>query len=250
MNNFSFNGDPITLALSLLGGFVPAILWLMFWLREDREKPEPAGLLALTFIGGMLAVILVLPIQKFFYNNFTDNNLLIVLWAAAEEVLKFIAVFVIALRSSYADEPVDIPIYAITGALGFAALENALFLVHPVGVSDATVTLLTGNLRFLGSTLLHATATGFVGLMLGLSFFQNKFIKFTSVIVGLILAIALHSTFNFFIMENNGENFLEVFAFLWVVTIISILVFEKLRRMSEVLYIKDVEIHERPHIFH
>ena len=50
--------------------------------------------------------------------------------------------------------------------------------------------------------------------------------------LGIILAITLHSTFNFFIIENSGNDFLKVFAFLWVVTIIIMLLFEKLRRMS------------------
>ena len=33
-------------------------------------------------------------------------------------------------------------------------------------------------------------------------------------------------------MGSNGENFLQVFGFLWVVTIIIMLMFEKLRRMG------------------
>ena len=43
-------------------------------------------------------------------------------------------------------------------------------------------------------------------------------------------------------MENNGENFLQVFAFLWVVTIINMLVFEKLRRMSAPIYLNNVVV--------
>ena len=48
----------------------------------------------------------------------------------------------------------------------------------------------------------------------------------------MIAAIALHTAFNFFIIDNNGNNFLSVFALLWVVTIINMLLIEKLRRMS------------------
>jgi RsiW-degrading membrane proteinase PrsW (M82 family) len=51
-------------------------------------------------------------------------------------------------------------------------------------------------------------------------------------IIGLILAITLHTLFNFFIMKNNGSDFIKVFAFLWVATIINMLLLEKLRRMS------------------
>ena len=244
MNNLQFTNDPITLAFSLIGGLVPALIWLWFWLKEDKEEPEPTGLVMLTFLLGMVAVIVVLPIQKYLYTQFASQDTLVVLWAASEEILKFIVVAVIAFTSSYITKPVSYPIYCIAGALGFAALENALFLVHPVGLSDTTVSLLTGNLRFLGSTLLHATATGMVGLMLGLAFFQPRIIKFFSFVAGLVLAIGLHSVFNFFIMQNNGENFLQVFAFLWVVAIISMLVFEKLRRMGEPILLRNVRIRE------
>jgi len=51
--------------------------------------------------------------------------------------------------------------------------------------------------------------------------------------VGITCAIVLHSVFNFFIMKGSGENFLSVFGFLWVVTIINILIFEKLKRMGK-----------------
>ena len=49
---------------------------------------------------------------------------------------------------------------------------------------------------------------------------------------GIIAAITLHSVFNFFIMQNSGKNFLQIFGFLWVITIIIMLLFEKLRRMG------------------
>jgi RsiW-degrading membrane proteinase PrsW (M82 family) len=99
-------------------------------------------------------------------------------------------------------------------------------------VGQATVGLLTGNLRFLGSTLLHAVSSGIIGIMAGLSFYLEGYKKTFYLIIGFILAIALHSVFNFFIIENNGSDFLTVFAFLWVATIINLLLFEKLRRMS------------------
>jgi hypothetical protein len=60
---------------------------------------------------------------------------------------------------------------------------------------------------------------------------MEKLEKKWFLVTGFIIAIALHSAFNFFIIKNNG-NELEIFAFLWVVTIIVMLLFEKIRRMS------------------
>ena len=224
--------DPKILGLALLGGIVPALFWLWFWLKENQEKPEPKGLLTICFILGMLSVIFVLPIQKFIQSNVGSHQLQIISWASIEEIIKYLAVMVVVYKTTYINEPIDWPIYLITAALGFAALENTLFLIKPFSLDQATVGLLTGQLRFLGSTLLHAVSSGIIGITLGLSFHMEWYRKKWYLLAGLILAIALHSAFNFFIMENSGSDFLKVFAFLWVVTIIIMLLFEKLRRIS------------------
>ena len=80
-------GNPHILLLAFLGGTIPAVLWLLFWLREDREDPEPLRFLVLTFIAGMLAVILVLPIEKYISGLKFGNTALIFLWAASEEII-------------------------------------------------------------------------------------------------------------------------------------------------------------------
>ena len=224
--------DPKILALALLGGIVPSLLWLWFWVREEEKKPEPAGLLTVIFILGMLAVILVLPIQKFIKMNVSAYGWQLTLWATAEEMIKFIAVMLILYKTRQIDEATDWPIYLITAALGFAALENALFLLKPFALGETTVGLLTGQLRFLGSTLLHAVSSGIVGISMGLSLYMRPLRKSLYLLSGLLVAIALHTTFNFFIMKNSGDGFLQVYSFLWVVSVIVILLFEKLRRMD------------------
>jgi RsiW-degrading membrane proteinase PrsW (M82 family) len=224
--------DPRILGLAFLGGIIPSLLWLWFWLKEE-ENPEPKGLLAIVFIMGMIAVVAVLPIQKFIQDIVSSSSIELILWAAAEEILKFLAVFVILYKTDHAPKPIDWPIYLITAALGFAALENALFLLKPFSISQATVGLLTGQLRFLGSTLLHTISSGTVGIAIGLSFYMEKYKRKWCLFLGFLVAIALHSAFNFFIIRNGGNDFLTVFAFLWVVTIIIMLLFEKVRRMSE-----------------
>ena len=50
--------------IALLGGITPSLLWLWFWLKEDRCAPEPKGLIALSFFAGMAIVYFVLPLQK------------------------------------------------------------------------------------------------------------------------------------------------------------------------------------------
>ncbi len=233
MQSVTFAQNPTVFILALLVGTVPAILWLIFWLREEEGKhKEPLTLVIITFIAGMLSVIFVLPIQRFMQTLTTDQNSLITLWAIAEEGIKFLAFYVIMARSSHLNQPVDYAIYLLTAGLGFAALENAMYLIQPIAVNNAVVGALTGNMRFLGSTLLHSVTSGLVGISIGLAFFKSGSTRFFYGLIGLLSAIALHSVFNFFIMMENGEKFMQVFGFLWVVTIIIMLLFEKLRRMG------------------
>lgn len=221
-----------TILYALLGGLIPALLWLFFWLREDDQEPEPRGLLFFTFVIGMAAVIVVIPIQGAIETLVGTSRLTTILWAGAEEVIKLLFVAFVALRSRYNNEPVDAAIYLITGALGFAALENTFYLFDPIAVKDTTVSLMTGNLRFLGSMLLHAVSSGVIGVMLGLAFYKNLFVRSFALIVGLGGAIALHSTFNFFIIDES-RSLISVFAFLWVVAVIVMLLFERLRSMGD-----------------
>ncbi|HAQ02726.1 hypothetical protein A2467_02145 [Candidatus Nomurabacteria bacterium RIFOXYC2_FULL_36_8] len=224
--------DPKTILYAILGGALPAILWLWFWMyQEDRDEPEPVGLIILTFILGGVMVLVAMWMEKFSMTFIQDNTTQIIVWASMEEILKLLGVSFIIFGNNIIRKPIDFPMYFIATALGFAAFENVLYLIKPMGNGSSIVGALTGNLRFLGSTLLHAIASSMIGSALGLSFYikSNRFFYF---IIGLSCAITLHSIFNFFIMKGSGENFLSVFGFLWVVAIINILIFEKLKRMG------------------
>lgn len=227
-------GDVKLFALTFVfGGLLPSLLWLWFWLKEDEEHPEPAVLLAVVFMMGIATVIFVLPIQKLIEGVVGSYELKLTLWAATEEALKYLAVLAVLYRTHNADHPIDWPIYMITAALGFTTLENTLFLLKPLAFGSATVALLTGGLRFLGSTLLHTVASGILGIAVGASMFMGKIWRALYRWGGFLIAVFLHTAFNFFIIRNNGGDFLKVFAFLWVATIIVLLLFEKVRRMSK-----------------
>lgn len=225
--------NPKTLLLAILSGAIPAIFWLWFWLRqEDHEEHEPIGLIIISFFLGSLIVFIAIWMEKYSIHFIDNKTWQIIIWATIEELLKFIGVAVIIFGNRNIDEPIDYPMYFIATALGFAAFENILYLLNLFNVSGAIVGMLTGNLRFLGSTLLHAMSSAMIGSALGLSFYLKQY-RIIYLFIGIMCAVVLHSVFNFFIMKGSGENFLSVFGFLWVVTIINILIFEKLKRMGK-----------------
>jgi len=133
---------------ALAGGMFPALAWLWFWRREDAPHPEPRKLIALAFFAGMVTVAVVIPIQKYAATFLATQMLIFTAWSAIEEVMKYFAARVTVLWRREDDEPIDPVIYMVAVALGFAAIENALFLLSPLSGNTVTQTIMTGNLRF------------------------------------------------------------------------------------------------------
>ncbi|MES3030799.1 MAG: PrsW family glutamic-type intramembrane protease [Patescibacteria group bacterium] len=215
------------LAYALLSGTLPALIWLWFWLKEDNLHPEPRSLIAITFLSGGLAVIIAILLEKRVADMVADSNLRYILWAAVEEIVKFGIVVLVAFRARYIDEPIDAMIYCITMALGFAAIENTFFILSPLGDGEIAKSIVTGNMRFIGATLVHVVSSASIGFMIALSFYKNAFIKSLSIAFGIILSIALHAAFNLTIINLTATNTLKVFGWVWCSVVILIILFEE-----------------------
>lgn len=158
----------------------------------------------------------------------TDPTTRIAVWAGIEETLKFVVFYIVAYKSTYDDDALDPAMYLIAVALGFAALENIFYILKPGLSFNITASLLTGGLRFFGSTLLHAIASCFIGIVITLT---PRAIRSMGIVIGIAGAIFLHSTFNFFILKNDTASFLQIYGYLWIVAIISHVILEKFRRI-------------------
>ncbi len=219
--------------LSFLLGLIPALVWIWFWLKEDAH-PEPAKNLTLSFVGGMASVIFVLPVQTVVYNHFSENlNLSFLLWAAIEEIAKFIFVYFLALRRKENDEPMDDIIYLIVGALGFTTLENTLFLIDPISNGDIISSIINQNMRFIGASLTHVISSATIGICMGLTFYSSKLRKSLYTFFGLVMAILLHTSFNLFIINQAEGSIFFVFGMVWVCIIVLLLLIEKVKNVTD-----------------
>jgi RsiW-degrading membrane proteinase PrsW (M82 family) len=232
------NIDAQTLTWALLGGILPSLLWLWFWLKEDAKHPEPKRLVVAAFLAGAIAVPIAFFAEKISLSLFGSGFIVVIIWAAIEELLKYGGAYMVAFRgicldkSRCVDEPIDPLIYMITAALGFAALENTLFLISPILSGDAASGVLTGNLRFIGATLLHVVASGAIGLSKSLSFYKNNLTKRMYFFVGITTAIGLHMLFNFSIIISEGENIFFIFGVLWLFVGALLLAFERVKKLK------------------
>jgi RsiW-degrading membrane proteinase PrsW (M82 family) len=224
--------DPMSSSFvyAFLAGVFPSFIWLWFWLREDAGHPEPRWLLTFTFLGGFVAVIGAIFAEQYISRIFTDSVMRYTLWAAIEEIFKFLAVMVIALSSDYNDEPIDAMIYCIVVALGFSALENAFFLLQPVSSGAIATSIVSENMRFVGATIVHVVSSATIGFALGLVFYRGAFAKFSAVVIGLAVAIALHTGFNLSIIQDiSWSDTLQTFAWFWGAVVILIILFEEIK---------------------
>jgi RsiW-degrading membrane proteinase PrsW (M82 family) len=189
----------------LIFALVPSLIWLLYFLRNDKN-PEPKKVLFFAFLGGGVATALSYFIQteamisSNFFISLTIPVLLI--FAFTEEFLKYVAFLFTAKRTNEVDEPVDFVIYMITIALGFVAVENAIYLFSLETVAEmAQLTFF----RFLTATLLHAIASGILGVFIyAASKKSNKL--FT--VLGLLIATLIHGVYNIIIFTSVDNEYI------------------------------------------
>ena len=186
-------------ANSLIFGIIPSLVWLTFFMLEDRKKPEPSRMVLYVFIaGGLSTALAALPelyIQRLFtaHSIVASSPIFLFSFGLIEELAKFLAVYIVVKRSKFFDEWTDGMVYMITAALGFAALENALNLIGTDFIVQVTI------VRGIGATLLHALASALVGF-----YWMRRRIP-----EGLLFAAILHGVFNLLILKLPG---IEVYA--------------------------------------
>ncbi len=248
--------------LLYLFGFLPSLIWLLFYLRKDSH-PESNSMIIKVFFLGMLSAICALFIELGFqkilnllagYKGFTGllaifpGPAFVELYGAAigtalmifiggalvEEYGKYLAVKIGVFKSSELDEPADLVLYMIISALGFAALENLLVLsnFHPLLTVGKALESMTW--RFVSATFLHALCSGTFGFFIALHLFNiargKKFI-----VLGLIISAGLHGVYNWAIMRM--ENWGKIAIPLFIIIVLSCFVsysFNKLKKFKGV----------------
>jgi len=218
--------------IAILTAVIPTLVWLWFWLRNDKINKEPKGLLFLTYIAGGLVVALVLPLESVVNRFGLSGAELIFVYAGIEELAKFLVVYLIDFNSVHIDEPIDYGVYLVTGALGFATVENVLFLLSPEVQTSIPFIIEIGTLRFLGATILHSVLAITLGSIIGFVFYKRNSIRRGFTLAGLLIVTILHTFFNYFIIEYIEIDGLLTLAILWVLTIFCIWLFEKVRRVN------------------
>jgi protease PrsW len=129
-----------------LGGsaIVPSLLLLWYVYARDKN-PEPRGLLLKTFLLGAIICVPVVPVAMML--EAMGKGMTGGMWGSAfvqgflgaaipEEFFKFLVLRAYVWRQDHFDEPLDGVVYGATASLGFATLENILYVgQHGLGVA-------------------------------------------------------------------------------------------------------------------
>lgn len=217
---------------------IPPLIWLVIYLREDEHR-EPFYLIILTFFGGVGAAVVALFFQNMFLSGLDPVRQFLLVFAVvavSEELVKFLAVKLLISKNPEFNEPIDAMIYMITAGLGFAAIENALFLYFQTFDSRVVFSenLLNGAqlsaLRFIGANHLHALASAVVGFSMAKAWFP-PYTKW-AIPAGIIAASILHAGFNYLIIlkESIPGSALYLIALLGLALAVVLIDFHKLKR--------------------
>jgi RsiW-degrading membrane proteinase PrsW (M82 family) len=212
--------------LSLLVlAIAPSLALFLFFYSRDRYRKEPLSTLLITFLLGAVAIVPAM-VTSYCLEQLTGwrpdtSNLLhafigaLLIVGFVEEGCKFIVVRFYAFHKREFDEPYDGIMYSVMAALGFATIENVLYVVTR-GAS-------AGFLRALLAVPCHAFAGVLMGYFLGLAKFARTDREGNWLSgLGFSLAVLAHGVYDFIIFSLDKRPLmllnLLVFAVLsWVI---------------------------------
>lgn len=124
--------------LVFVAALLPALIALYIIYKKDSKNPEPTGLLAKAVFFGVLSAPLSLLISTPLAamglygedSNTVVGKLALAFFGAAipEECMKLLMLWLVVRNNKYFDEHFDGIVYAVCIGMGFAGIENVLYL--------------------------------------------------------------------------------------------------------------------------
>ncbi|MDF9744762.1 PrsW family intramembrane metalloprotease [Natrinema salsiterrestre] len=195
--------DPF-LAVFFALSVVPAGLLAAYIWYADITTSEPLRLLVATFLLAILfatfAAVVNSVTRPIFGAGFVGSLLFFYLIVGpVEETVKLLAVRVFAYRSTSFNAVIDGAVYGAVAGLGFAAIENAIYISRVVGEADpeAGVFVTAGGIATVRALAGpgHVIYSAIAGYYLGLAKFNREYAG-PIVIKGLLVAAFVHGTYN------------------------------------------------------
>lgn len=218
---------------------LPSIILGKYIYDNDRISKEPSNLLIRLAVSGVLSAILTLVISFIVelipgvpinYNHLGTIGLFFYCLfkvALIEEFSKWIFVKTITWNNKEFDHIYDAVVYCVFVSLGFATIENVLYVFY----GGIWVALLRAFL----SVPSHAFFGVFMGYYYGISkqgsINNNKRIEQKNLTLSLVMPVLLHGFFDFILLSSKGSFIIFYFAFVILLYIKS---FKKIKQLSNI----------------
>ncbi len=191
------------MSIALVSAVLPVLILLFFIYKKDKFQPEPLGKLVWTFFVGCLSVIPA-SLMELLLSTFTPSDPvaggLFTGYAVAgfsEELCKLLLLMWVIWKSPYFDEYFDGIVYASFLSLGFACVENIMYVYS----SDDTMTIaLTRGLLAVPAHFLFAVIMGY-HLALAKFDLPNRH---KHLFHALLYPVLLHGTYDALLMVSDG----------------------------------------------
>ena len=183
----------------LLSALAPVAAVIIYVYVKDKYEKESKRMLALAFaLGAVISIIITTVLYVFFDlllplpDNFSIWQQFVKAFfvvALSEEFSKYIMVRAFLQPRKSFNEPFDGIIYAVMVSMGFAAVENIMYVIQ--GGMDVAL------LRAFTAIPAHASFGILMGYYMGKAKFSNNRIKWN--LIGLALAVLFHGAYDFFL---------------------------------------------------
>ena len=212
---------------ALIIPMIPGVIWLWIIYRTDWYEPEPKRLVLATFALGVIAIApafggerlagMVYPFLRYMESGalapipMAIGCFLVI--GPCEELAKFAAVRLFVYRNKEFNEPLDGIIYAAAAALGFASLENVLYVIdwHTGHIQWGAL-----GIRSLFALPGHVIFSTTWGYALGRGKFDPNYRVWPMV----LLAALLHGLYDFLLMFKPASPLIWLYMSLMVPIIV------------------------------
>ena len=185
----------------LLLALLPAVVLSFYIYSRDKQQPEPLGQLLKAFAYGCLSAFLALmlasPLEVMVQqvSNPVVQQVLMAFGVAAipEEVAKLVCLYCFFRQCRFFDEYVDGIVYAVMVGLGFASIENILYL------TDEASWVSVGMMRAIVSVPGHYAFAILMGYYYSLWHF-DRYHNLLNRLLILVAPVLLHGTFDALLM--------------------------------------------------
>ncbi len=226
---------PVGLMLGFVTAIIPVPIYIVLVLWIDRYEAEPAWMLATAFFWGALIAtffaFLLNTTSQGIVGTVTNANAgkafaAVISAPIVEEIGKALILFIFFfVKKDEFDGVVDGIVYASMTALGFAMTENILYYGKAVAEGGGAALTLLLVIRGFFAPFSHPLFTSLTGIGLGLARQStNLAVKVITPIVGLLMAIFMHSIWNGSAVFGGGPVFVLTYIVVMVPAFVIMLV--------------------------